>query len=228
MNYLNIKVIAQNETTKLYQFQIRVIPSPPSLLYASYDSTSTSITLKNISPNRLIYRSTSLNGNYEYVGTSAGDSLTDTGLSPNTTYYYKSSWIDNGVESLLSDSYFAKTKSSALPPQGLSVSGNFLHSIRLTWTPESNAVYNIYRSGSSNGTYTKISSSFSTNIFTDSSLSKGITNYYRISSIIGGYESDQSDPVAGSTIPSPALNSPSNFNISAFQLFSVSPLATRH
>ena len=79
---------------------------PDNITTASFTSTSNSITLNwtepldyplpsgGISMYR-IYRSNSANGVYDIVNSSIDTFVTDTGLSPNTTYYYKIVAQDN-------------------------------------------------------------------------------------------------------------------------------------
>jgi len=62
------------------------------------------------------------------------------------------------------------------------------HSVALAWNPSTSAVvgYNVYRSGTSGGPYTKINSVLdASTTYTDSSVQSGKTYYYVTTSVNG-------------------------------------------
>jgi hypothetical protein len=83
--------------------------------------------------------------------------------------------------------------------------------VALIWQPNSAAAgFNIYRSPSSAGSYTKINDApVSGASFADQGLTPNTTYYYKISAIDGsGYESAPTSPVPGATAPEPPACDP--------------------
>jgi fibronectin type 3 domain-containing protein len=156
-----------------------------------------------------IYRSAAFDGTYSQIGTSVAASYTDTGLSAGTSYYYKVSAVDNGVESAQSVSVSAGTTTPSAPTD-LSVSGQTVSSLRINWSSVSGASsYKIYRSATFDGTYSQIGTS-ATASYTDTGLSAGTSYYYKVSTVDNGVESAQSVSVSGGT----KLVTPSGLSVS--------------
>jgi fibronectin type 3 domain-containing protein len=150
-----------------------------------------------------IYRSAAFDGTYSLIGNSAAASYTDTGLSSGTSYYYKVSAVDNGVESAHSVSVSGTTR---LPvPTGLSVSSATGNSIAVQWSSVPGASsYKIYRSARADSTsypYNQIGTS-TTASYTDTGLSASTTYYYKVAAVSGVGESDKSGYVSALTAPS--------------------------
>lgn len=124
-----------------------------------------------------IYRSTSLNGTYCYVGKTKSGEYKDTGLSSKASYYYKVKAVKSGKESNFSDIVYVRSNLK----KPTKISGTSSRSaITLNWTKVSNASrYDIYRSTSKNGTYTKIGTSTTTS-YVDKSLGQNATYYYKV------------------------------------------------
>jgi fibronectin type 3 domain-containing protein len=178
------------------------MPNTPTNIVATVSSVNSIIvswsSVSNITGYR-IYRSTSYSGNYIQIGTSPENSFIDSGLSPGTTYYYKVSAYNSNVESSQSNSAQATTQLSA--PTGLTVTSS-ANSMTIEWSSVPNAAgYRIYRSTSSSGNYTQISTS-STNSYIDNTggLSSGTTYYYKVSAYNNnGVESSQSNSASATT-----------------------------
>jgi hypothetical protein len=78
------------------------------------------------------------------------------------------------------------------------------YSINLSWNASTNvAGYNVYRSTSSNGTYSKINSALDPNTaYTDGSVGSGATYYYEATAVnSSGQESTRSTPPVVATVP---------------------------
>lgn len=78
------------------------------------------------------------------------------------------------------------------------------YSVNLYWNASSDVVgYNVYRSTSSNGTYSKINSALDPNTsYTDNSVSAGATYYYEATAVnAAGEESARSTPPVSALIP---------------------------
>ncbi|QGQ98997.1 S-layer protein [Paenibacillus psychroresistens] len=150
-----------------------------------------------------VYRSTSLNGTYLKINTSAisSNSYTNTGLSAGATYYYKVTAVKPGVESAQSNAVFVTLKPSV--PVGLNTATNSTSSITITWTAVSGAAsYNVYRATSNGGNYTKINTTaVGTNSYTNTGLTAGKTYYYKVSAVNAGGESDRSNAKSAITKP---------------------------
>jgi len=151
-----------------------------------------------------IYRSASPSGSYTQIGTSSSVSYTNTGLSSGTTYYYKVSAYNSGGESPQSSYVDVTTRPSM--PTGVSANINSAGDINITWSSVPNATgYNIYRSTTSSGTYTKIGTSPTTS-YIDYNVAAGTTYYYKVSAYNGGGEGPQSNYDDMTTRP----NTPTN------------------
>ncbi|MDO4272452.1 MAG: fibronectin type III domain-containing protein [Eubacteriales bacterium] len=96
------------------------IPMPTNVLATPVSQTQINTTWNTV-PNATayaVYRSTTPDGTYQYVGTTSDPSFSDTGLSPDTTYYYKVSAIVNGVAGTPSAYAAATTFPVVTPPCG--------------------------------------------------------------------------------------------------------------
>jgi len=148
-----------------------------------------------------IYRSDTVNGIYIKLNQNTITSLvfTDMELSPDTTYYYKLASINKNIEGILSAPLTVSTLSAI--PVNLHISSNSTSSISISWNIVSEASgYNVYRSSSENGTYTKLNSTpLNEKDFSNTELSSYATFYYKVSAIVEGIERDLSNPLAASS-----------------------------
>src|SRR5208337_3358296 len=97
---------------------------------------------------------------------------------------------------------FSSNASNAQATESLSGTGTVAaYSVNLSWNSSSDvAGYNVYRSTSATGTYSKINSSLDAN--TDGTVISGQTYYYEATSVTsGGQESARSTPPVKATIP---------------------------
>ena len=128
-----------------------------------------------------LYRSTSRDGAYSLVVDEifALRRHLDTGLSPNTEYYYQLEACDDGVCSRRSTTEASAT--TRISPPVLSVSED---KITVTWINDEvlgATVYNLYRSTVSGGTYTLIATvGAATLTYTDSELSAETEYFYQL------------------------------------------------
>jgi poly(3-hydroxybutyrate) depolymerase len=93
------------------------------------------------------------------------------------------------------------------PPQNVQVSDSTSDRLALIWQPNSAAKgFNIYRSSSSNGTYTPINSALVSGAsFGDQHLNPNTTYYYKISAVYGSnVQSALTGPVSGTTTSVPS------------------------
>ncbi|MBI3008106.1 MAG: fibronectin type III domain-containing protein [Candidatus Omnitrophica bacterium] len=148
-----------------------------------------------------VYRSISSGGDFTKINTSTVTVTTyqDTGLTNGTTFFYKVSAIDDVPnESVLTSAVSATPQvrgnnAAPSPPPGLTATGGNTI-VDLSWTaPTINqdgstltdlAGYNVYRSISSEGTFTKINTSTVTVLsFQDTGRTNGTTYYYKVTAI---------------------------------------------
>lgn len=120
-------------------------------------------------------------------------------LSFNVAFTPKSSATQSGSLS------FASNASNSQTIESLSGTGTVTgYSVNLSWNSSSDvAGYNVYRSTSANGTYSKINSSLDANTaYTDSTVISSQTYYYEATSVSSsGQESARSTPPVQATIP---------------------------
>jgi fibronectin type 3 domain-containing protein len=149
-----------------------------------------------------VYRSVSENGTYNRINndTVIGTAFTDTGLAAFTVYYFKICPVSGEAEGMRSNSVSGKTLLAA--PLNVRISAVTDSSISIAWNAVNGAGgYNIYRSSSENGTYSKLNSSAITGTaFTDTGLAALTTYYYKVSVVIGNNESVRSNTVFGTTL----------------------------
>jgi fibronectin type 3 domain-containing protein len=168
-----------------------------------------------------VYRSESEDGIYTKINSLliTAVSYTDTGVSPETNYYYNICAVSSeGVEGIRSNTVSVATPISA--PDNLRVTSVTDNGISLAWNTVNNASgYNIYRSNSVNGTYTKLNSSLITNVtYADTGLVSNTGYYYKVSVMVDGVESIHSNAISGTTL----LSAPVNLRVIAVTDVSVS------
>ena len=129
-----------------------------------------------------VYRSTTKDGTYSFLGSTANLNYTDSAANAGTTYYYKiKAGIVNGAKSA-SSAAVAVTCRCARPvvkPSYVGTSGKPY----IYWSAVDGAgKYYVYRSTSKNGTYEYIGYTAKTN-YTDSKAVAGTTYYYKVKAI---------------------------------------------
>jgi len=203
--YYKVSAITDNVETA-QSTVISVITLLPAVNNVQVSSaTLTSINLSWDSVNGAdkynIYRSTNENGTYNKINVTdiTLRSYSDKGLPSNTVYYYKVCAVAGSVEGMLSNTVLASTLIPA--PDNLRASGITDSSISLVWTALNGvAGYNIYRSNSEYGTYTKVNSgNINTAEYTDTGVSSNTTYYYKVTAVTSSIESLQSTQISAST-----------------------------
>ena len=151
-----------------------------------------------------VYRSSSASGSYSYIGMAYTTTYTDTGLSANTTYYYKVSANNSNGESPKSSHASATTNSSSNSgapgaPSGVYAQAFSSNEIYISWNWVSGAeFYYVYRSSSASGYYTFIGFADSA-YFYDDGVSANTTYYYKVSAVSSYGESSQSSYASAKT-----------------------------
>lgn len=131
-----------------------------------------------------IYRATSKDGEYTKMYTTTYTTYTNTTSKANVTYYYKVVALATRTSSANSafSNIVARTCDCAAP---VVTTGNnpTTGKITLKWKPvEGAAKYEVYRSGSQNGTYTKYFTTTGTS-YTNTGAYAGYTYYYKVKAI---------------------------------------------
>ena len=129
-----------------------------------------------------VYRSTTKDGTYSFLGSTANLNYTDSKANAGTTYYYKvKALAADGTDSSVSAAV-AITCRCARPV----VKTDYWASTGkpyIKWTAVAGASqYEVYRSGSKDGTYTLLGTTTATN-YTDSKANAGYTYYYKVKAI---------------------------------------------
>ena len=131
-----------------------------------------------------VYRSDSSNGTYEYVGTTTATNYTDNKANAGYTYYYKVKAISK-VKSTANSSLSAAVAITCRCARPV-VKPDYLISTGkpyIKWTAVAGASqYEVYRSGSKDGTYTLLGTTTAAN-YTDSKANAGYTYYYKVKAI---------------------------------------------
>lgn len=120
------------------------------------------------------------------VGSTAGTNLTNTGLLPDTTYYYRVEAVNSAGVGELSDVAQATT-GKTYPGKPANVDANALStsSIQVDWDADSNATgYMVYRSSTADGTYSVIGV-VTTNSFVDINLTSDTLYFYKVAAYNG-------------------------------------------
>ena len=129
-----------------------------------------------------VWRATSKNGTYTKLTTTTGTSVTNSKINAGETYYYKVKAI--GSVSAANGAYsepVGRTCDLARPEVTVKLNSNGKPVV--SWKAVSGAVkYEVWRSTSKNGTYTRITTTTKTSI-TNTKTEAGVTYYYKVKAI---------------------------------------------
>jgi len=164
----------------------------PSISLYKRTATTATLNISKVSGAKgyKIYRSSSKNGTYKYVGATKTTTFKDKGLSYGKSYYYivRAYVVEGGtkIHSKYSEKLYVYSTFSKVT--NLKATQKSSNSLKLNWDSVNGAdKYKVYRSSSLNGTYNFVGITNNT-YYTDSSLSNGSNYYYlvRAYSRIGG------------------------------------------
>ncbi|WP_308991145.1 glycosyl hydrolase [Mariniflexile litorale] len=198
-----MKVVGKDDIESAYSeiliFQQAVTPDAPADLTGEAVSSSIiNLTWSAVSTAEGydVKRATTVNGVYETVATNlVNTTYEDSGLTDNTTYYYKVSASNSGGESEDSSSIQVNTLELIVPIQ---VSNILLGSgdaqVKLEWDFMYDAQFYIKRSTSASGPFTTIATlDLDTTHYTDLTAVNGTTYYYKISTFNTAGEGAESE-----------------------------------
>ena len=185
---------------------------PTGLTATAMDTTTISLAWQDMSDNEeefRIYRGTSSSTVNSLVATlgSGATGHNDSGLSPDTTYYYKVTAFNSAGESPPSNVADATTPAPPgdvpAKPTLLSVTPQTSGMIGLWWKYyNANDGFNIYRGTSATSINSKVGTmgeGFMDVLFSDSGLTPNTTYYYQITAFNNFGESPRSDPMSATT-----------------------------
>ena len=134
----------------------------------------------------------------------------DTALESNTEYWYRVAAIKNSTEQELSGACSGFTQPEA--PSNIAVEAVAVGTLRVSWDAVAGeATYNVYRSDSSGGIFTKVSSIPITDTHYDDSGLQGMRTYWYSVQAVGTVEAGGlSAGISGTTIPDIAFDSSGN------------------
>ncbi|MDR0785955.1 MAG: fibronectin type III domain-containing protein [Treponema sp.] len=142
-----------------------------------------------------VFRSITAEGNYGNIPLAETEENTylDSGLQPDSTYYYKITAVTkNGTTSPMSNYTYGTTRAAEstelLPsaPLNLNAAAQSSGSVFITWSPVAGAIsYRVYRGSALRGSTTGTS-------FTDTGLSAGTSYTYSVSAVNGSGEGAKS------------------------------------
>ncbi len=185
-NAWNFSLNRVTSNTTLYGEWVKNPSAPISIKASSssYDSISLSWGAVLGATGYEIYRATSSAGNYSLISRTSEPNYSNTGLVTNTTYYFKvkAYKISGNIKAYSDFSIVVSVKPTFSAPINLKAVGISPSSIKLTWNGVSEAHgYEIYRSTSSNGTYSLLAETTSL-FYTNSGLESGKAYFYRVRS----------------------------------------------
>jgi fibronectin type 3 domain-containing protein len=194
------------------------VPPAPAGLAASPGNAQVSLSWSACSgaTSYHVKRSAVSGGPYTQVAAPSGTTYLDVSLINGTKYFYVVSAVNSAGESANSAEVKATPTAPANPPPApanlQATAGNA--QVSLTWSASTGGTsYNVKRSTTSGGPYTKISSPIAAN-YTDTSLSNGTRYFYVVSAVNAAGESANSSEV-NATPTAPANPPPTPTNLQA-------------
>ena len=176
-----------------------VAPAAPTVTMTHSDSGKPKLTWSAVSgaASYRVYRSESRGTGYSLLGTTTSTSYVNTGAAVGKTYYYRVKAVNSAGTSAYSNivSGTARTPAPAAPVlKGgtSSASGK----PQLTWAAVNGAAkYDVYRSNSADGTFSKVGSTDKTT-YVNTGAVKGVTYFYKIRAVGASGASGFSNTVA--------------------------------
>ena len=224
--YVYYGYLESNQITVTTLAQQNAPSTPTNLHITSTSSTSIGIGWSTVTAATTykVYRSTSANGTYTLVMTTKSSPFINSGLTPNTTYYYKVAASNSYGDSAQSYYVSAVTHPNTAPstPTNLRVTATSPTSISLAWNAVTGATnYKVYRSTSANGTYT-LAVTTTSSTCTNSSLAPNTTYYYKVAASNSYGDSAQSNYVLAATTSNTAPSTPTNLRVTSTSSTSIS------
>jgi Zn-dependent metalloprotease/uncharacterized protein YjdB/fibronectin type 3 domain-containing protein len=205
---------------------IPAVPTSPKALSASYNSIKLTWSAAGGASGYEVYRSTSSTGAYTYIASAISTSYINTGLTTNTTYYYKIRSYNTAGTSKLYGSFSSAVSAKPIPsvPTSVKATSSSYNSINISWITVSGASgYEVYRATSSTGPYSKISTTSALS-FKNTSLTTGKAYYYEVRSYrtVGSTKVYSSYSTVVTTKPVPSVPASARAGLSAYNSIKIS------
>ena len=176
-----------------------VAPAAPTVTMTYSDSGKPKLTWSAVSgaASYRVYRSESRGTGYSLLGTTTSTSYVNTSAAAGKTYYYKVCAVNSAGTSAYSNIVSGRAK-AAIPAAPRVTIGNSSASGKpqLTWAAVDGAAkYEIYRSNSADGTFSKVGSTDKTT-YVNTGAVKGVTYFYKIRAVGASGASGFSNTVA--------------------------------
>ena len=176
-----------------------VAPAAPTVTMTHSDSGKPKLTWSAVSgaASYRVYRSESRGTGYSLLGTTTSTSYVNTGAAVGKTYYYRVKAVNSAGTSAYSNIVSGRAK-AAIPAAPRVTIGNSSASGKpqLTWAAVNGAAkYDVYRSNSADGTFSKVGSTDKTT-YVNTGAVKGVTYFYKIRAVGASGASGFSNTVA--------------------------------
>ena len=203
-SYVNQSAVAG----KTYYYRVKAIDASNEYANSAYVTSSaitcdlaqpTNVKVNNVAPSGkpkvtwtavsgaskyYVYRATSKDGTYSYLGSTANTHYTNTGAVAGNTYYYKVKAIHPTNEYAYSaQSNYCYTTCDLPAPTNVKITLSSSGKPKVTWTSVDGASkYYVYRATSKDGTYSYLGSTTNTN-YTNTGAVSGKTYYYKVKAV---------------------------------------------
>jgi len=203
--------------------------APTNLMASAASTTQINLSWTDSSNNETgfkVERSTTVNGNYTLLTTTAANVTTyqNTGLTASTTYFYRVSAVNAVGTSATTDPVSATTQSPPAPntptaPTNLTATATSTTQINLAWTDSSNneTGFKVERATTVNGNYMLVTTT-AANVtsYSNTGLAASTTFYYRVAAINATGSSNYTAVATATTqTPPSAPSAPSAFTATA-------------
>ena len=176
-----------------------VAPAAPTVTMTYSDSGKPKLTWSAVSgaASYRVYRSESRGTGYSLLGTTSSTGYVNTGAAVGKTYYYRVKAVNSAGTSAYSNIVSGRAK-AAIPAAPRVTIGNSSASGKpqLTWAAVDGAAkYDVYRSNSADGTFSKVGSTDKTT-YVNTGAVQGVTYFYKIRAVGASGASGFSNTVA--------------------------------
>lgn len=173
-----VNVEAASNTNDKFQM------AQPTLKIENRSATTANLSISTVNgaTGYRVYRATTKDGTYSYVGNTKTNTFKDSDLTSSKSYYYKVRAYKTVNGNNVYSKYSSKIKLDKTLAKSSSVSAKASSNskIKISWSSVSGATsYKVYRATSKSGTYSYVGSSKSLS-YTDSGLNSGTTYYYKV------------------------------------------------
>jgi autotransporter-associated beta strand protein len=187
--------------------EVSTAPLPPTSLTATPGDTQITLTWPTVAAatSYAVDRSGTSGGPYSLIGTSAGPSYTDSGLTNGTPYYYVVASVNSTTGTGVNSTEATATPNAAVPVAPANLVATATNGgIALAWNVSSGASsYELLRSTANGGPYANIAAGLTATTATDTNVLAGLTYYYVVTTAnasgTGAYSNQASAIIPGNS-----------------------------